>query len=116
MAVTVMAQRVQVLLLCDMDEAETPAAATVTFALDGTGYEIDLCENHAAALRETLAGYVGAARRSGSRGGRSGGRRRQGRSGRATEIREWARGQGIEVSERGRISADLQARYDAAHR
>jgi hypothetical protein len=111
-----MAQRVQVILLCDMDEAETPAAETVTFGLDGTGYEIDLCASHAAGLRDALTGYVGAARRTGSRGGRSGGRRRSARSGRANEIREWARGQGIGVSERGRISADLQARYDAAHR
>jgi len=110
-----MAQRVQVLLLCDMDEAETTANETVTFALDGTAYEIDLCDKHAAELRDAVAAYVGAGRRTGSRGGR-GGRRRAGRSSRANEIREWARAQGIEVSERGRISADLQARYDATNR
>jgi hypothetical protein len=111
-----MAQRVQVLLLCDLHEGETAADETVTFAVDGTSYEVDVCKKHAGQLRDAFAPYVGAGRRvaSGNRG-RTG--RRRGPAGRrAGDIREWARSQGIAVSERGRISADIQARYDAAHR
>lgn len=110
-----MAQRVQVLLLCDMHDGEAPAEETVAFAVDGSGYEIDVCKKHASALRDAFAPYVGAGRRaSGGTRGR-GGRRRTGAR-RAGDIREWARSQGLAVSERGRISADIQAKYDAAHR
>ena len=113
-----MAQRVQVLVVCDMHGDETPADETASFALDGTGYEIDVCGAHAVELRDALAPYVGAARkgRGASRGGGRGGRGRRREGGRAHEIREWARAQGIEVSERGRISAELAAQYDAARR
>src|SRR3954471_3425201 len=111
-----MAQRVQVLVVCDIHEGETTAEESVAFSLDGTGYEIDLCKKHASAMREAFAPYVGAARkgRSGGRSGRGGRGRRRGTNNRANEIREWARSQGIAVSERGRISADVMAQYDAA--
>ena len=58
-----MAQKVQVLLVCDLHDDETEGTETVAFALDGSSYEIDLCEEHAGALRDDLASYVGAARR-----------------------------------------------------
>ena len=112
-----MAQRVQVLLVCDMHEGENPAEETVTFSVDGSSYEIDVCSQHGAQLRDAFAPYVGAARRGG--GGRGRSRRRGGaaRAGaRGNEVREWARNQGIKVSERGRISADVYAQYEAAHR
>jgi hypothetical protein len=110
------AQRVQVLLVCDMHGDETPAEESVSFSVNGTSYELDVCAQHAAALRDAFAPFVGVARKAGGRGG--GGRRRRGganASGRAGEIRDWARAQGITVSERGRIPADLAAKYDAAH-
>lgn len=108
-----MAQRVQVLLVCDMHDGEGAAEETVLFSLDGSAYEIDLCKTHSAGLRDALAPYVGAGRRA---TGRARGRRRGGASrGRPGEIRDWARKQGIAVSERGRIPADLAAKYDAAH-
>src|SRR5436305_13378362 len=93
-----MAQRVQVILVCDLHDDETPGTETIAFALDGSSYEIDVCDQHAGELRDRFAGYVGAARRSGGRGGgssagRHGGRRRRSRgSGDAAQIREWARG------------------------
>ncbi len=111
-----MAQRVQVLLVCDIHGDETPAAETVTFSVAGTAYEMDVCAEHVAAFREAFAPFVGAARKRNSRGGAN--RRRRGGAsaeGRAGEIREWARAQGIAVSERGRIPAELAAKYDAAH-
>lgn len=109
-----MAQKVQVTLVDDVDGS--PAAETVQFALDGVSYEIDLSEAHAAQLRESLAQWVGNARRAGGRRvtGRRGGARPAG-SKNASEIREWARANGFEVSERGRISAEVRAAYEAAN-
>jgi len=113
-----MAQRIT--LVCDLHGDETPAGETVTFGLDGSRYDIDLCGEHAGQLRESFAGYVGAARRaSGPAGGGGGGgsrRRRNRGSGDAAAIREWARERGLPVPERGRIPADLAQQYAAANR
>lgn len=119
-----MAQKVQVILVDDFDGGD--ADETVTFALDGASYEIDLSTDNAAALREAFAPYVGAARRVGGRSGGSGrsGRRAASRpsgrsaasgSGSTAEIREWARQNGLPVNERGRISASVLEAYEAAH-
>jgi len=118
-----MAQKVQVLLVDDIDGGT--AEETVTFSLDGVSYEIDLTSEHAAELRESFSRWVGHARKVGSgsrgsgrqtRGGSGSGRRSGGSSSNdATAIREWARENGHEVSERGRISADVRAAYEAAH-
>lgn|SRR5690349_1617958 len=111
-----MAQRVQVLLVDDIDN--TDADETVTFALDGVSYEIDLNNANAAKLRDALAPWVGHARRSGGRKatGRSssggGGARRKD----VSAVREWARKNGHDVSERGRIPAAVQEAYDKANR
>jgi hypothetical protein len=110
-----MAQQVQVLLVDDLDGGK--AAETVSFALDGVSYEIDLSAKNAAKLRDALSSWVGHARRSGGR--RSGGRARSGRSssgGDLTAMREWGRKNGFQVSDRGRISAELQAAYKKASR
>lgn len=107
-----MAQKVNIVLVDDLDGTE--ATETVTFGLDGSSYEIDLNDANAAALREALSGYVGHARKN------SGGSRRRKSAGSSSssntkDVREWAKSQGMEVSERGRISADVQQAYDAAH-
>ncbi|NYE36858.1 hypothetical protein F4692_001991 [Nocardioides cavernae] len=109
-----MAQKVNIVLVDDLDGTE--ATETVTFGLDGTSYEIDLNDANAAALREALSGYVGHARKV-TGGGRRSGRRSSGGSSSSNtkDVREWAKEQGMEVSERGRISADVQQAYDAAH-
>lgn len=114
-----MAQRVNVILVDDLDGDD--AAETVSFGLDGVDYEIDLNENNAEALRNALARYVDAGRRSG--GKRPGGRARKGRrvaaggdaGPSAAEIRRWARENGWDVPERGRVSADVREAYTAAH-
>jgi len=118
-----MAQRVQITLVCDLHGDETAATETVEFGLDGSTYEVDLCEQHAGEFRDRLAGFVGVARRLGGRGALSpsgrGSRRRRNRgpgSGEAAQIRDWARSQGIAVPERGRIPADLAQRYAEASR
>ena len=109
-----MAQRVQTLFIDDLDGSE--ADGTVRFGLDGTEYEIDLNAEHAQQLRDALARYVTAARRTG------GGTRRPARSGRTarpsgpntTEVREWAKAQGIDVKDRGRVPAELVAKFKSA--
>ncbi|HBO54790.1 MAG TPA: hypothetical protein DD664_06930 [Janibacter terrae] len=108
-----MAQRVQILLEDDLDGGE--ATETVTFALDGVTYEIDLSDRNAATLRDALAGYIGAGRRvSGRRssGAPSGSRSN---SGELTKIREWARANGHDVSDRGRISQKVRDAYAKAN-
>lgn len=108
-----MAQKVQVVLVDDIDQGT--ADETVSFSLDGVAYEIDLSAANAAALREAFAPYVGAGRRVGGRT-RSGRRPAAPRSRTSsTAIREWGRSNGFEVSERGRISAELRAAYEKAN-
>jgi len=102
-----MAQKTQVILVDDVDGSE--ANQTVTFALDGVSYEIDLNDEHAAALRESLEEWIGKARRTGGRP--RAGRRRSRRPPLTQKIREWAREQGLEVSDRGRVSADVRKAY-----
>ena len=108
-----MAKRVQVVLEDDIDGS--PADETVSFALDGVSYEIDLSAGNAGKLRDQLAPWVGAAQRTGGRKaigkrpGSVGARRGVG------AIREWARANGHQVSDRGRVPAAVQAAYDKAH-
>jgi hypothetical protein len=109
-----MAQRVHIVLEDDLDG--TGAEETVTFGLDGITYEIDLSARNAAQLRDRMAPYVASARRT---SGRASSRRSSAR-GRSSgpspaEIRDWARTEGREVSDRGRVPADVRAAYDAAH-
>jgi len=112
-----MAQRVNIVLDDDLDGG--PADETVTFALDGVTYEIDLSSANAAALRDALAPYVGHGRRAGGRRASSSSRGSATRSSAGkrdlADVREWARQNGHKVSERGRISAEVQAAYDKAH-
>lgn len=106
-----MAQKVKILLIDDIDG--TDAGETVSFGLDGVQYEIDLNEANAARLRDDLASWVGHARRSGGR--KRTGRGGTARSGEAAKIRAWARENGYEVSERGRVPAEVRQAYEQAH-
>jgi hypothetical protein len=119
-----MAQKVQVLLVCDLHEDEVEGIETVAFALDGASYEIDVCEQHGNDLRDAFAPYVGAARRAGRAATGAGQRRGRATAGRSAgsgdkqrvaDIREWARNNGHQVSERGRIAASVLQAYEAAH-
>lgn len=113
-----MAQRVQVILEDDIDGGD--ATETVTFGLDGVTYEIDLNDSNAQALRDALAGYVGAGRRVAGR--RVAGRRStssasssRSSSNELAKIREWARANGHDVSDRGRISQKVRDAYAKAN-
>ena len=122
-----MAQKVVVSLVDDLDQSE--ADETVEFGLDGATYEIDLSDANASALRDKLADFVAHARRSGGRrkssttasapaarrsSGGSGGRAAVDRE-QNQAIREWARKQGMTVSERGRIPSEVSEAYHKAH-
>jgi hypothetical protein len=115
-----MAQKVQVILVDDVDGGD--ASETVTFGLDGVTYEIDLNDGNASKLRESLSTWVGHARRVGGRTSSSAGTRRRASSsngsggGDTASIRAWARENGHDVSERGRISAEVMSAYEAANK
>ncbi len=110
-----MAQRVQILLVCDLHGDDTPGTETVSFALEGASYEIDVCDEHGAKLREAFAPFVAAARRPGRSGGGRRGRRGRGTPGGfdPSAVRSWAKANGVTVSERGRISAEVLEQYNA---
>jgi nucleoid-associated protein Lsr2 len=107
------AQKIQTLLIDDLDGSA--AEETVRFGLDGTEYEIDLNAEHARALRDALARYMNAARRAGGARRAARGARRAPASGlNTTEVREWAKAQGIDVKDRGRVPAEVVARFKEA--
>ncbi len=108
-----MAQKIQVMLVCDLCEDGKAGSDTVGFGYDGTRYEIDLCDKHAKGLRDALATYVGSGRRVSGRRGRRAGSSSADRQ-RTQDIRAWARKKGLKISERGRISADVVSQYEAA--
>ncbi|MFD0851118.1 Lsr2 family protein [Actinomadura adrarensis] len=107
-----MAQKVQVLLVDDLDGGE--ADETVSFSVDGASYEIDLSSANAKKLRDSLAPFVEKSRKAGTTRSR---RRQRGASSRerSAEIRAWAKDRGIKVNERGRIPASVIEQYEASH-
>jgi len=119
-----MARKVQVILSDDLDDSIS-ADETVTFALDGTTYEIDLSDKNATEMRDVFGKYVSAARKVSSRGTRASGAGRSRATGgggggrmdreQAGAIRDWARKNGHEVSDRGRIPAAVVEAFEAAH-
>lgn len=106
-----MAQKVNIVLIDDIDQSE--ASETVSFALDGRDYEIDLSDKNAAALRDALAPFIAHARKSATGRRKAAVRSVVGPS--PAEIRAWARENGFEVPERGRVSAEVREAYFAAN-
>jgi hypothetical protein len=106
-----MAQKVHITLEDDLDGGD--ASETVSFALDGRNYEIDLNDKNAKALRDALTKYVAGARRAGGRAAAAKRRTQVGTS--AREIRDWARSNGRQVPDRGRIPSEIREAFEAAH-
>ena len=108
-----MAQRTQLILIDDLDGKEIAAGGqTIVFAYQGTEYAIDLNDKNADKLERVLAPYIAAARRTGGRT-----TRRPRTSAKPTDngaIREWARNNGYQVSDRGRVSREIQEAYAAS--
>jgi hypothetical protein len=109
-----MAQKVEVHLEDDLDGG--PAENTITFSLDGKDYEIDLSTANAEKLREALRPYAQAGRKATrSSGPRSTRTRAPGSDSDTAKIRAWAKENGHEVSDRGRIHQSVKDAYYAAH-
>ena len=117
-----MARQTTVTVTDDLDGSAN--AKEVSFSLDGTSWTIDLSAKNRAALEKALKPYIAKAtqqptRQTRSRAGRPGrGARRTASTPARTdlaEIRAWARSNGYPVSDRGRISAEVQQAYDSAH-
>lgn len=104
-----MAQKIVVYLIDDIDGSK--AEETITFALDGNQYEIDLNEEHAAELRSAFDKWIQSGRRVTAQRGRRATAGRPAGVSDAAKIREWARENGYEVSERGRVSAEIREAY-----
>ncbi|BCW75435.1 Lsr2 family protein [Arthrobacter sp. NicSoilB11] len=109
-----MAKKTVVLLEDDIDGSE--ATETLSFALDGSEYEIDLNDGHANELRETLTRFVNAGRKVAGNRARPSARTKSLYGGPdAKAVRMWAVENGIQVNTRGRIQAEVVEKYEAAH-
>lgn len=113
---------IKTVLIDDFDDTPlTAGAATTTFSINGTQYEIDLGPDNVAKLRDALAPFISAGRRVGTGASPKPGARRRGAgrhsngSNDVTAIREWARANGHEIGDRGRIPAAIIAAYEAAN-
>jgi len=107
-----MSKNVSVIVTDDLDGSDN--AETVSFGFDGVTYEIDLAKKNRAKLEKALAPYIEAGRRV-PRGGRRAGGRAGGASADRSAVRAWAKSAGLEVSDRGRVSAEIMRQYEAAH-
>jgi Lsr2 len=107
-----MAKTVKVVITDDLDGS--PAAATVAFSFDEHSYEIDLSAANLARLEKTLKPFIAAGRRTGQRRPQQAARANSSRVDRAA-VRAWAAEHGLQISERGRISAEVMSKYEAAH-
>jgi nucleoid-associated protein Lsr2 len=107
-----MAKTVNVVITDDLDGS--PDAETVAFGLDGHSYEIDLGKKNRAKLEKSLQPFMDVARRTTQRRTARASRASGSRIDRAA-VRTWAAEQGLKVSERGRISAEVMSKYEAAH-
>jgi nucleoid-associated protein Lsr2 len=118
-----MAQKTIVTLVDDLTGEVAENIRTVEFALDGRAYELDLTEENSAKLHDALSQYVNAARKLGGR--RRGGTRPDGVSKSTSRptgynretlksIREWAKKNGHNVSDRGRLPTEVVQAWDKA--
>lgn len=109
-----MASRIITQLISDISGAEilNGEGEKVEFAYRGVNYVIDLTADEASDFDAAMAHWTGHATQRG--GGRKRGERtRNGNDAKA--IRQWARENGLDVPERGRIPAEVRSKYEAAN-
>lgn len=112
-----MARKTVVELTDDLD-GKSEAVETVAFGYRGRSYEIDLSQRNVERLDKALAAFVEKARPVRTAAPANGGKpqRKRATNGKPADpdvkaVREWARGQGIELKPRGRVPAQIVERY-----
>ena len=108
-----MAQKVTTVVELTDDIDGGKAQQTVRFAFDGHQYEIDLSKKNANALSKALKPYVDSARKVRAARARAGTTRRGVQQSNVSEIRAWAKSNGYDISDRGRIPAAVVEAYQA---
>jgi hypothetical protein len=110
-----MAQKVKILITCDMDEEEVQAEETIRFGYDGKSYVFELCEKHKKAFEKAILPFVGHARDDEATPARPRRLRVVKSSDDLAAIRGWAKENGYRVSDRGRISAEVRQAFAVAN-
>jgi hypothetical protein len=108
-----MAQRAQIVFTDDIDGSD--AAGSVRFGLQGTGYEIDLSKKNADKLAKVLEPYIKAARKANSGSRRQPASRPRAAGPNPAAVREWAKSEGMDVKDKGRVPAELIVKFQAAN-
>lgn len=108
-----MAKQTTVTITCDIC-GDSKDVRTRSFGLDGRVLEIDLCGKDSRSLEKVAQEFIAHARRVG-RTPKAAGRRTTRDRQHSAAVREWARQQGMELNDRGRIPADVERKYAAAH-
>lgn len=111
-----MAQKVTTTLVDDIDGSviEPNTGRSITFAFDGSNYEIDLSEANFGKFRDAISDYIAASRRVG-RGTTRTSRAQRNNTEDLTAIRTWAAAHGHAVSPRGRIAQSVKDDFYAAN-
>lgn len=112
-----MAQKYIVQLVDDLTQQpiDDGNGESVRFSLDGVNYTIDLTSEHADEFRSALGTYVNAARKADVIARPKSSSTARAPKGDLKAIRDWANENGYTVSSRGRIPAEVQTAYSAAH-
>lgn len=117
-----MAQKTVITYTDDLTGEESDEISTHTILIDGAGVEIDLSTENHDRLLEILHPYLSAESARRVRGGVStasakGKRRAAGLtdSGDTAKIRAWAKENGFEVNDRGRVPASVKEAYEKAN-
>ncbi|MFI1408724.1 Lsr2 family protein [Streptomyces sp. NPDC020707] len=109
-----MAQKTVVTLIDDINGGE--ADETLVFGLDGKSFEIDLNGANAKKLRKALEKYIEAGRKTGGRSATRGRGAVAKAGGEDTAaIRAWAKENGYDVNDRGRVPANIREAYAKAN-
>lgn len=109
-----MGQKVRIERFSDLSGESLPdgEGETIVYSVYGKAYEIDLTAQEAADFHRTLDPFIAVSRR--VKGGEGKKNRSTADRQKLSDIRDWARNQGYEVSERGRISQEILEAFEAA--
>lgn len=110
-----MAQKIVTIYTDDLTGAESSEVGTHTFSLNGVNYEIDLTPENYDKLDAALRPFIESGRKQGRSKGAGRVRMDAANGPSAEEIRAWARENGYEVNDRGRVAKEIRVAFEAAH-